>query len=198
VLPLDDDSRSALDAAESDPPGIWAMKVRAWASAVEPARARSLLRTVSPEQIQRLPFDRDHVGTLGHLARAVVTLDAPEYAQVLYNMLVPHAERHASHVAFYTEGSVEQLLGMLALSLQRHTQAFAHFQAALDRTERAGWGLRSVELKVQLSRAALGRGGDALKRQAVLWARQARASAEQMGLSAWQQEASKLIERAGP
>jgi hypothetical protein len=195
VLPLEDSTRNALEEADCDPPGIWAMKVRAWVSLGETARARSLLRTVSPEQLQRLPNDRDHVGTLGHLARAVVALDAPEYAQALYTMLQPHAERHAGHVAFYCEGSVEQLLGMLCLSLQRQNQAFAHFQSALDRTERAGWALRGVELRVQLARAALARGGDALRRQAVLWARQARTSAEQMGLSHWQQEALKLIER---
>ena len=196
-VPLDDEARSALESVESDPPGIWAMKVRAWVSVGEPSRARSLLRTLTPEQLQRLPPDRDHLGTLGHLARAVVALDAPEYAQVLYTMLQGHADRHAGHVAFYCEGSVEQLLGILALSLQRHNQAFVHFQSALDRTERAGWGLRGVELRVQLARAALSRGGDALRRQAVLWARQARAGAEQMGLPHWQQEAAKLIERIG-
>lgn len=193
VLPLDDATRNALEEAESDPPGLWAMKVRAWVSLGELARARTLLRNVSPEQLQRLPHDRDHLGTLGHLARAVIALDAPEYAQAIYNMLQGHAERHAGHVAFYCEGSVEQLLGMLALSLQRHAQAFAHFQAALDRTERAGWALRGVEVRVQLARSALSRGGDALRRQAVLWARQARVGAEQMGLSFWQQEALKLM-----
>ncbi|HKP56997.1 MAG TPA: AAA family ATPase, partial [Polyangiales bacterium] len=142
---LDDALRRVLAYDTADPPSVWAMKVRAWASLGAHSDARAALRAVSPQQLSQLPHDRDYFGTLGHLARAVVALHAIDYAQVLYGMLAREPERLCGHVAFYCEGSTQQLLGMLAQTLGKNAQAAVHFQAGLAHSDSAGLGLRAAE-----------------------------------------------------
>ena len=47
-----------------------------------------------------------------------MSLHLPEYAEATYPLLEPYPDRFAGHVSFLCDGSVSQLLGMLALSLR--------------------------------------------------------------------------------
>jgi len=205
---IDDDTRQALAASPNDPPSIWAMKVRAWATIAEyggdakvgqdatgaHAEARARLFVLSPQELAHLPRDRDYLGTLGHLARAVVSLGALEHAEALYQLLSLHPDRFAAHIAFYCEGSIQQLLGMLALVLGRSAAAMAHLQVAIRRSDGAGHGLRAAEARLQLATCLVAHGGSPQRRRAVALARQARASAERMGLSKLLFDADRLLE----
>jgi hypothetical protein len=192
---VDDALRRVLAYEAADPPSIWAMKVRAWASLGAHSDARGTLRAISPQQLPLLPHDRDYLGTLGHLARAVVTLHALDYAHVLYGLLTHEPEGLCGHVAFYCEGSTQQLLGMLAQALGRNAQAAVHYQAALAQSDSAGLGLRAAEVRLQLAGCVLAQADAGERRRAVALARQARASAERMGLARLIAEADQLLER---
>jgi tetratricopeptide (TPR) repeat protein len=134
------------------------------------------------------------LGTLGHLARAALSLDAFDYAEVLYRMLSRYPERFAGHVALYCEGSAQQLLGMLALALGRPAAAMTHLQAAIRRSDGAGYGLRAAEARLQLAACLVSHGGSGQRRRAVALARQARASAARMALPKLLVEADRLLE----
>jgi DNA-binding winged helix-turn-helix (wHTH) protein len=198
---IDDDARQALAVSPFDPPSIWAMKVRAWTAIAEHGadpnartEARVRLTALSPQEIMALPVDRDFVGTLGHLARAAMTLGAIDHAEVLYRLLSRYPERFAGHVALYCEGSTQQLLGMLALTLGRTAAAMTHLQAAIRRSDGAGYGLRAAEARLQLAACLAAHGGDQQRRRAVSLARQARASAARMGVPKLLAEADRLLE----
>jgi DNA-binding winged helix-turn-helix (wHTH) protein len=191
---FDEAARRALAIESSDPPSLWAMKVRAWAK-LDLELARSGLRAVSPKKVGQLTGDRDYLGTLGHLTRAVIALEALDYAEVLYPLLSQFPDQFSGHVAFYNEGSTQQLLGMLALTLSRPAAAMVHLQAALRRSDGAGHGLRAAEARLQLATISLAHGSSQQQRRAIALARQARASAVRMRLSTLIDEADRLLAR---
>lgn len=141
---------SALARNPEDPPNIWSMKVRALAAAGARDEASHALAAVSPSALRRLPCDRDYLGTLGALARASLILQATDYARVLYELLSPYAEDFAVNLAFVCEGSVSQLLGMLARSLGERSQARQHLKMAVALSEQAGLATCAAEARLEL------------------------------------------------
>jgi tetratricopeptide (TPR) repeat protein len=191
---LDETTLQATTCDASDPPSLWAMKVRALASLRLQSEADNALRTITPDDLEKLPHDRDYLGTLGHLARAVVALGARDYAAKLYSLLEQHSDRFAVHIAFYCEGSVQQLLGMLAQLLERPDRALAHFESALLSHDRAGLGLRAIEVRLQLAAALLANTDPAEHARAIALCQQARASSERLALPHWKTRAVALRE----
>jgi len=154
LLELDPLDQTALATAVEDPPSIWAMKLRALATAGLTQHALAALRTVPPQRVAALPCDRDYLGTLGHLVRASLLLRADEYYTVLYDLLSPYAHAFAAHVSFYSEGPVSQLLGMLATALGRSGAALRHFEVAIEQCERAQLTMREAEVRLQFAECA--------------------------------------------
>lgn len=194
-LPLDEQLRRALDYAPSDPPGVWSMKLRALATAGLVDEARAGLRAWSKEDIVRLPCDSSYLGTLGHLSRTVLVLDALDYAESLYDLLAPHQDRFCGHVAFLCEGSVPQVLGALAHGLGRVEAARAHFEAGIAMNDRAGFAPRGAEARLQLARCLLDEGDARERARALELAREALVSAERFGMHRLLREASALVRR---
>jgi hypothetical protein len=137
----------ALGSDSGDPPSIWALKVRALANAGLHAEARRALYLRPAAQLALLPCDRDHLGTLGALARAAVALGARDYVHAIYPLLEPHARHFAVHVSFLCEGSVAELLGLLAHALGRRGDAVGHLEMGVAISERAG--LRGCEAQAR-------------------------------------------------
>jgi hypothetical protein len=105
--------RDVFARAAGDPPNIWAMKVRAMAAAGLHDEARTLLALVAPDRLASLPHDRDYLGTLGALARAVLDLDAREYADALRPLLARYPDRFAANLSFFSEGRTSELITLL-------------------------------------------------------------------------------------
>jgi hypothetical protein len=132
-----------------DPPNIWALKVRALAAAGWKDEARAALAAVPAETLTHLPCDREYLGTLGALTRAALTLEASDYARVLYELLSPFPEHFAANLAFHCEGSVSQLLGMLARSFGEPAKARLHLEAAIAASEQAGLTACAAEARLE-------------------------------------------------
>ena len=142
--------RAALTLDSGDAPSIWSLKVRALAAAGLHEDALAALRTVAPNRLSLLPCDRDYLGTLGALARAVITLGALEYAEAIYALLAPYPRHFAAHVAFFCEGSVSELLGRLARLLGRPNDATRHLEAGVAASDRAGLGGCAAQARLAL------------------------------------------------
>jgi len=126
------------------------MKVRALAAAGARDEASPALAAESPAALRRLPCDRDYLGTLGALARASLILQATDYARVLYELLSPYPEDFAVNLAFVCEGSVSQMLGMLARILGERSQARQHLKMAVALSEQAGLATCAADARLEL------------------------------------------------
>lgn len=153
AAPLEDELLNALAFDASEPPGIWSMKVRALASAGLHEQARTMLRAVVPaDDLHKLPCDSQYLGTLGHLSRAALLLGATDYVRALYTLLSRYPQYFSGHIAFYCEGAVPHLLGLLAQAQGKHEEAREHLQQGLAMSETAGLKALADEARAQLMR----------------------------------------------
>lgn len=188
----DESLRSALQYEPSDPPIVWALKLRALANCGFRNEAQSTLRMVLPSELPELPCDRDLLGTLGHVARAALSLGAGDYLDALVPLLTRHAQRISIGISFWSEGSIEQLLGMIAHARGRTAEAMAHLEAGLRANERAGLALRALEARTLLARWLIERGGQNGQRKARALVNEAKSQAQALGLDGAFTEAAKL------
>jgi len=144
---LDEELRKALAPKPDEPPSIWALEVRALATAGWLDASHAALRRVAPEELGDLPHDRDYLGTLGHLARAAVLLGAEDYCRALLDLLAPHTDRIAGAVSFWPEGPVASLVGMLEAEFGHPERALAHFDRGIELAERCSLRLRADEAR---------------------------------------------------
>jgi eukaryotic-like serine/threonine-protein kinase len=193
--PPDSELRAALRFEASDPPSVWSLKLRAAASCGWLNEARAALYSVSPAALVKLPCDRDILGTLGHLARTALALDANAYVTALYALLSRHTDGFAAGLAFYCEGSVPQLLGMLGAGRVSTQTVVAHFEAGIAANERAGFALRAIEARMQLARFLANDAAQSAQRRSAVLAREAGAAASRFELMAQQREAEALVLR---
>lgn len=122
-----------------DPPGIWSLKVRALAASSRNEQARRSLREVPAARLALLPRDRDYLGTLGALTRAALALGELEYAEAIAELLEPHEDCFALHLAFFCEGSVLELLGSIACANGKPSDGLALLEAGAERCDEAGF-----------------------------------------------------------
>jgi hypothetical protein len=147
-----DSLRGVLALDSADAPSVWSTKVRVLTALGERRAAHAALSLVRPDQLARLPCDRDYLGTLGALAHASIELRARDYVAALYRLLEPYEQLFAAHIAFYCEGSVAQLRGLLAQSLGNSAAAEKHLVAGIARCDQAGLKTCAGQARHQLSR----------------------------------------------
>ena len=146
--------RAALARDPDDLPAIWSIKLRALTALGLREEASDLLRAVPAGALAGLPVDRDYLGTLGALARSALALDAQDYAAALYELLAPHAHCFAAHGSLAGEGSIAELLGLLAAALGRRADALAHLERGVRASEQAGFARSAQRARVALEQLA--------------------------------------------
>jgi hypothetical protein len=158
--------------------------------------ARAALHSVAAADLAKLPSDRDILGTLGHVARAALALNSTEYAAALYALLARHRDDFAAGIAFFCEGSVQQLLGMLAPSHAGTQVVIDHYEAAIAANDGAGFALRAIEARLQLARCLSNDPSPAARRRATGLMREVSVRAARLELPSQQQEADAMLLRA--
>ena len=138
--------------ADNDRPNLWAMKLRGLHASGHTAEARAALHFVLASRLAALPCDRDYLGTLGALARVAIDLGEVEYMEALYRLLAPYPEHFAVNVSFLCEGSVSQLLGMLARGLGRRDLAEVHLREAVAISGRVGLVAAAHDARAEVAR----------------------------------------------
>jgi DNA-binding winged helix-turn-helix (wHTH) protein len=136
----------------SDPPNIWALKLRALCAAGCQDEAQRALARLPAERLARLPCDREFLGTFGALARAALCLGAEAHCRAIYECLSPYPEHFAANLSFYCEGSVSLLLGLLARSFGDLASARDHFEVAAVLSERAGLAPSAAAARLERNR----------------------------------------------
>ena len=107
----------------------------------------------------------DPLGTLGHAAALCAWLGDRETAAELYPRLEPYAECFAVAVECIPVGPVARFCGLLATTLGRWDEAEAHFERALDASERAASPSFGARTRVGWAEMLIARGdrGDAVR-----------------------------------
>lgn len=134
-----------------DPPNIWALKVRTLCAAGMLSEAARQLAEVPSSELAQLPCDRDYLGTLGALTRAALTLDARPYLEAIEPLLRPYTQYFATNITFHCEGSVLQLLGLIAARLGRNAEAQQLLVEAITLSERRGFGTCAAQARLELA-----------------------------------------------
>jgi hypothetical protein len=103
------------------------------------AEAHAHFETLAADDFASFPRDAAWAGGMAQLARVSAALgDAPR-AAVLYDLLLPDAERNlVIGFANVSEGSAHHYLGLLAATQGRDDEAAWHFEAALAMNARMG------------------------------------------------------------
>jgi hypothetical protein len=140
-----------LTVEPTDPPNVWALKLRALAAAGLTAEAQAALIAVPAPRLAALPHDRDYLGTLGALVRVALQLDANEYLEALEPLLAPYADHFAANIAFYCEGSMLQLSGSIAARLGRTKRALECLEHGAETCERACLHAAAAQARLDLA-----------------------------------------------
>jgi tetratricopeptide (TPR) repeat protein len=97
------------------------------------AEARALVDRIAADDFAALAWDANWLSSLGELAEATALLGDRERAAWLYERLLPYADRRiVAGRAVYDQCSAHYALGLYASTLERHEQAAAHFEAAIE------------------------------------------------------------------
>jgi DNA-binding SARP family transcriptional activator len=95
------------------------------------AHARHELEAVSGPDFNDIPRDGFWLANLVTLSEVVVALGDTLRARLLYELLVPHADRCVVTLALLCQGSVSRSLGLLATTMSRFEDATRHFEHAI-------------------------------------------------------------------
>jgi tetratricopeptide (TPR) repeat protein len=96
------------------------------------AQARQELEELACEDFADLPRDGSRLPSLSALSSVAFMLgDAPR-AHLLYDLLLPYADRCVNAGALLCVGSASRFLGLLATTLSRYDDAARHFEQALE------------------------------------------------------------------
>ena len=193
---VDKNLLSALAYDASEPPSIWSLKVRALSAMGLGDEARSALSAVPIDALVKLPCDSYYLGTLGHIARASILTQNLDYAEVVYTMLEPYTEWFSGQLSFFSEGSVSQLLGMIAHALRRYELATQHFEEGIYKNDQSGFVLRALEARLQLGLCLLKQDSTNNMNRAIALGLEVQSKAASLGMKRLLKESSVLVHRA--
>ncbi len=145
----------------------------------------------------RIPRDWNWMGAITALATVCAGLSDARRAAVLYQLLLPYADRNIMvGWADMCYGSASHHLGLLATTLGHLDDSQAHFEAAIEFDLKMG--ARAALLHTQVSYAAmlLARGRASDSQRALEMAKSARDLAYKLGMNPLVREASDLEARA--
>jgi hypothetical protein len=119
--------------------------------------ARALYEELAADRFGSLPRDNEWIFALTLLAPLSVRHDDRERVSILYELLLPFADRHAVGHAEGTTGSASRALGILAAGLSKFDDAERHFAFAIDQNERMGARQWTTDTQVRFARMLLTR-----------------------------------------
>ncbi len=121
--------------------------------------SRRLYEVLAADRFVSLPRDNEWIFTLSLLAPLSVRHHDLGGGSILYELLLPFANRQAVGHPEGTTGSVSRALGILAAGLSRFDDAEKHFAFAVDHNERMGARLWTTDTEVRFATMLLKRDG---------------------------------------
>jgi tetratricopeptide (TPR) repeat protein len=154
--------------------------------------ARILYQGLAADGFAALARDNEWIFTLTLLAPLSVRFRDQEGGSILYELLLPFADRHAVGHSEGSTGSASRTLGILASGLARFNDAEAHFAFAIDHNERMGARLWTTDTQVHFARMLLTRDGPGDRERAHALLGDALLSCQTLGLIRLEREIREL------
>lgn len=145
-------------------------------------RTVEIFERLAADGFGQLSRDEDWLVNLSLLSEVCAYLEDREAATVMHALLVPFTDQNAIAAGEISMGSVAHHVGRLATQIERHSEAEAHFEAALEMNSRMGarpWlaHTQTDYAQLLLTRAAPGDGN-----RAATLLREARRTYEELGM----------------
>jgi tetratricopeptide (TPR) repeat protein len=157
------------------------------------AQARDVLEGLAHANFKDIARDALWSLTMAELCEGVSFLgDAPR-AELLYELLLPYADRCVVTLAALCMGSVSRSLGLVATTMTRYEEAARHFEAALQMNAQIKSPLWVAHTQHDYARMLLQRAGPGDRDHAFKLLEQALASGQQLGLKAVSDKARTLL-----
>jgi tetratricopeptide (TPR) repeat protein len=157
------------------------------------AEARATFEELAASDFSELPFNDEWLLGMAFLTHACACLGDSRRAAVLYEPLLPFAETNVVSYIDVTLGSVERSLGVLAATMRRHDEAAHHFDAALEMNARLGGQPWVAHTRHDYAAMLADRGGPGDRAQALELATSALESYRELGMQAWADKVSSLV-----
>jgi eukaryotic-like serine/threonine-protein kinase len=100
--------------------------------------AKRVFDDLARDDFSALPFDQEWLYGMSMLAETSALLGDADSAAVMHELLAPWAASNAVDVGEGFRGSVSRYLGLLAMTMERWSDAARHFESALEMNERMG------------------------------------------------------------
>jgi DNA-binding SARP family transcriptional activator len=100
--------------------------------------SREMFNSLTADDVSALPFDEEWLVGMSLLAETADLLNDAPGAAILYEQLLPYAERVGVIYIEISSGSIHRYLGILASTGSRCREAEGHFEAALKLNARIG------------------------------------------------------------
>lgn len=141
-----------------DPPAAWAVKAHCLGELGWVDEARSALRAVAPEGLQRLPCDAHYLSTLAHLTHAALLVDESAYYAPLQRLLSRYRSFMAAGLFAGPQGVVSRFTALLGAALGASPASVCAELAQAAECE-ARWGANTCALETQRTLERLQIGG---------------------------------------
>jgi tetratricopeptide (TPR) repeat protein len=160
------------------------------------AQAREALEALARADFEDLPRDLSWLYNLSALGEVAIVLGDRPRVRLLYNLLLPFADRCIVPAATLCQGSASRALGLLATTLSRFDDAAQHFEHALMMNARIRSPLWVAHTQHEYARMRLERNRRGDRDDALRLLTNALDTAEQLGLTALATSARSLMQTA--
>ncbi len=157
--------------------------------------AQARFEALAANRFAAVRFDEAWLVGLSFLAEAAAILEHEDGAAVLYELLLPYADRVAISYPDISTGAVARYLGVLAATTARWNDAIRHLEQALALHERIGARSWLAHTRHDLARALLAGNGD--RERAAGLVRDALATYRELGMESFAADATALAAEPG-
>ena len=158
--------------------------------------ARTELEALAADGFSRLPFDEEWEVSMCLLAETAARLGDSVRAAVLYELLLPYADRVAISYPEISLGPVARFLGILATAIAHWDDAERHFRDSLELSARIGARPSLTHTQTDYAQMLLEREGPSGSDKAWILLDQAVATYRELGMDSHSLRAASLRERA--
>jgi class 3 adenylate cyclase len=145
-------------------------------------QSRHEFEQLAVEDFGTIQHDFGWLLTVGYAAEACAFLGDTRRAEILYQMLLPHAWRNIVVVNAACNGSVSRQLGMLTATLGRLEDAERHFDDALALNRRMGSPPFTARVQCDYARMLLARDAPGDRERALQLTAESLATARELGM----------------
>ena len=151
--------------------------------------AKRTFNDLAGDDFSAVPFDQEWLYGMSLLAETCALLGDADSAAVIHGLMLPWAAFNAVDVGEGFRGSVTRDLGLLAMTMERWSDAAQHFESALEMNERMGTRPWLAHTQFDYGSMLLARDAPGDRERAGELLAEAISTYEELGMGVWAERA---------